>query len=93
MAAIGELDASDVDEFCKAVTGCGSGAGVVALDLSGVSFIGSPGISALLRCQKSLAAEGMALRLIRYSDVVERVLTAVGLLDFLTGPDELEELA
>ncbi len=88
--AVGELDTLEADEFTQTVVGCrGPEVEVVVLDLGGVTYLGSLGIATLLRCRSSLAATGTALTISRYSDVVGRVLSVVGLLDRFAGPEDL----
>jgi anti-anti-sigma factor len=92
VTATGELDVLEVKEFQRTVVGCcGPEVGVVMLDLSGITFLGSLGI-ATLRCWNTLDAQGVVLSIDRYSDAVERVLSAVGLIDHLAGPEDSESV-
>lgn len=80
--AEGELDMSNADQLDGAVRRSVDPCRSVALDLAGITFIDSSGLSILIRL-KALA-EGASKRLIveRASDVVARLLGVAGLLDF-----------
>ena len=89
VTATGELDVLEADEFHQTVVSCsGPEVGVIILDLTGITYLGSLGIATLLRCWNSLDAKGIVLSVDRYSDAVGRVLTAVGMLDQLSGPQD-----
>lgn len=80
----GELDATEVDEFCDLVhQSVQPGTTRVILDLGGVTYMGSAGISALLRCLESLGASGVDLVLDRRSEIVQRVLDIGGVAPYL----------
>jgi anti-sigma B factor antagonist len=51
----------------------------LVLDLSGVQFLGSAGLAALVETQKSASARGIHLRLIATTRAVTRVLEVTGL--------------
>lgn len=84
----GELDIAGVDEFVEyGEKLLRSGAPVVAVDLSDLSFIDSSGIGALVRLGKSAAAN-QRLQLSDVSRPVARVLELTGLTDlFVDRPD------
>jgi anti-anti-sigma factor len=85
----GELDATEVDEFCEIVQrSVRSGTTKVVLDLGGITYMGSAGISALLRCSKSLGACGVDLVLDHRSEIVQRVLDVGGVTPYLDGTGE-----
>ncbi|WP_214403662.1 STAS domain-containing protein [Pseudonocardia lacus] len=62
------------------------------LDLSGLRFLGSPGISMLVELRKRTAAPGPAvLRLAGPSPATVRVLTMTGVLGLFTVHDNVED--
>ena len=83
------MDIAQADQFRQTVVGCAEpDVGVVLLDLPGISYMGSRGITTLLQCRQSLDREGTVLRIERYNDAVAHVLTVVGRLDELAGPED-----
>ena len=57
------LDAGNATEFRGAISAAITGEKRVLIDLSGVQFVDSSGLGALLACLRQLAAEGGRLRL------------------------------
>lgn len=55
---VGELDASNAEEFLESVQGQLNGGGDVVLDLSGLTFIDSMGLRSFLRIASSLEDAG-----------------------------------
>lgn len=55
----------------------------VVIDLDGVGFIDSAGISALLHGRQRAHDDGVALEIVRESVIVRQVLEMMGLLQFL----------
>lgn len=85
----GELDLCTGPMFSRALaTACGpvsraagSGAaqsGVVALDLSGITFFSVRGVSLLLAGEETATSRGMRVRLVAASNAVRRVLRITG---------------
>ena len=60
-------------------------AGSVILDLAGVSFISSAGLTAMLTTQSRLAAGGGSLAVRNPTPAVERMISLSGLTDLLGG--------
>lgn len=82
LAAVGELDASNVDHFRESVERVADGRdGTLVLDLSDLSFIDSSGVSALLTLHEARTGRGARLVLSSPSDPVARVLELTGLTD------------
>ncbi|MBN9738285.1 MULTISPECIES: STAS domain-containing protein [unclassified Pseudonocardia] len=90
LRATGEIDdvtAADLAEHLVAWFGA---APRVVLDLSGVSFLGSPGLSVLLAAHRDAAAGGVTFQL-RCGDArqVRRVLQTTGTLEYLDVLDRI----
>lgn len=62
--AIGELDMTSAPELEKAVEAVRGAAGRVVVDLSGIVFLDSSGLSTLVRCRRDLDELGASLRLV-----------------------------
>jgi anti-sigma B factor antagonist len=75
----GELDMSTSSELASAVTSAGADADQVQLDLSGVTFLDSSAIGALVAVGGELAVNGSRLQIGPRSDIVSRVLEITGL--------------
>jgi anti-sigma B factor antagonist len=89
----GELDATEVDEFWDLVhRSARPETATVVLHLGGITYMGSTGMTALIRCLKSLAESGVDLVLDQRSEVVQRVLDIGGVTPYLeaaVGPDRI----
>jgi anti-sigma B factor antagonist len=59
----------------------------VMLDLNGLRFVDSAGVSVLIRAKQAAAANGRALVLRRPTEQLERVFALVGLADWLAVED------
>ncbi|GIH15724.1 hypothetical protein Raf01_38960 [Rugosimonospora africana] len=72
----GDLDMSTADSLVDTVTGVVAGAGAVAvdLDLSGLGFLDSSGIRALLRAHRAIVAQGGSLTVSGARGLVAEVL-------------------
>lgn len=79
VALSGEVDLSVEDDLTEVIVAASSGARVLRLDLSGLSFIDACGASVLTRCGLELAEAGGRLRIVAWSPQVQRVLEVVGL--------------
>ncbi|MFB9904116.1 STAS domain-containing protein [Allokutzneria oryzae] len=76
----GEIDMYSARELELALTGhVSSGAGVVVVDLDGVSFLGSVGLAVLHQAAVGAADQGVALHLAVTTKVVTRALDVSGL--------------
>lgn len=82
LAVSGDLDISGVEELLSTAGSLlDAGADVVELDLSGVTFIDSSGLGALVRLKKTVVAAGGQLRLVDVPRPVARILELTGLTD------------
>lgn len=79
-AVTGEVDADNCADFGRELLEAPLTDGVLRVDVSGLSFIDSSGISELLRVRQLLEDRGQALELADPSPAVHRVLEITGLL-------------
>jgi len=77
----GELDLASAEDFATQVGESAGDANVVVLDLSGVTFMDSTGLAALIKIRNRLTDRGGDLRLAAASRAVERVLELTGMSD------------
>ena len=78
----GEIDIATNPSFDAALASAAeAGATVLEMDLSGVTFMGSSGLAALLRAQRLLRERGARLVLVRPSRAVTDLLEMTKLLD------------
>ena len=76
----GELDMSTAPELSAALIRAGEGgSGEITLDMSGVTFLDSSAIGALIAAGQELNAGGRTLRIGPRSAIVSRVLEITGL--------------
>lgn len=81
--AKGELDMAVVDEFKAAFNGLDPSPEEVVVDLTGLTFMDSTGISGLLWAKEELLAEGVNWKLLISRGAVQRVLEVAGVLERL----------
>ena len=74
----GELDMAATPTLTEAIVGTG-GAEKIHLDLSGVTFLDSSGIGALVASGREVSERGSRLEVGPRSDIVTRVLEITGL--------------
>ncbi|MFC5286352.1 STAS domain-containing protein [Actinokineospora guangxiensis] len=74
----GELDTATVADAESALRPAVSGPGPVELDLSGVTFCGSAGLSLLLELRKAAVAAGVEFVIAGSSRAVDRLLDITG---------------
>jgi len=86
----GDLDMSAAPELTNAI-GKVAGATTVVLDLSGVTFLDSSAIGALVGSGRELGESGARLQIGPRSDIVERVLEITGLAETSDAFDVLPE--
>jgi anti-sigma B factor antagonist len=86
----GELDLAGRDELAEAVIAALPGASTVVMDLSGLRFIDSSGLSALLRCRQSARDLGRQFFICGASGAVARVLEMTGIGRALSRPGDLD---
>jgi anti-sigma B factor antagonist len=75
----GELDISSSPDFEQAVRQLESEANTVVIDLSGLDFLDSTGLRAILRSDSRLRSAGKRLQLVPGSGPVRRVFRLTGL--------------
>jgi anti-anti-sigma factor len=84
VAAVGELDIATVEKLERALLEVeSSDAGMIVLDLSGLSFIDSTGLRLVLDLNERCGGDTDRLRVVAGSPAVERLLDIVGLRDQL----------
>jgi anti-anti-sigma factor len=83
----GELDPDSAPALEEALAAVLAGDAVtpVVVDLSGVRFVDSSGIGALLRCRRRALAAGRAFRVAGAREFVAEVLRVAGVWELLTG--------
>ncbi len=84
----GEIDMADVEELKAAVRPCFSDGATVELDLSGLAFMDSSGLGALVQLVKEAAAQGSSIVLTNVSARIHRLLEVTGLSHVLEARDE-----
>jgi anti-anti-sigma factor len=89
LAVAGDIDPATCKSLVDAVTHTlRADVHTLDIDVSGVTFCGSAGISAFLMVHRRAHEKGKTLRLVNLNSWVERVLTATGLLEHLTTPPQ-----
>jgi anti-sigma B factor antagonist len=83
----GELDTLTAPEFAVFVIAQLVAVPLVVLDLDGVQFLGSAGLSVLVKANKLAAGQGRHLRLVCHSATINRALDVTGLRDQFTFAD------
>jgi anti-anti-sigma factor len=87
LAVAGDIDLATCKSLVDAVThALRADVHALDLDVSGVTFCGSAGISAFLMVHRRAHEMGKTLRLVNLSSWVDCVLTVTGLLEHLTTP-------
>jgi anti-anti-sigma factor len=82
----GELDLAAVDEFLEHARAALGPASVLELDLSGVTFVDSTGLGALVRLREEARAGGSDVVLAQVPRQVARILDITGLSEIF--PDD-----
>ena len=77
--AVGEVDLGNSDQLAESATAAGAGGGGVVLDMSGVTFMDSSGLKALLLATRDLGA-GLAV-VVTPGSSVERLIVLAGVAD------------
>jgi anti-sigma B factor antagonist len=83
----GEIDTLTAPEFAVFVIAQLVAVPLVVLDLDGVRFLGSAGLSVLVKATKLAAGQGRHLRLVCHSGTINRALDVTGLRDQFTFAD------
>jgi anti-sigma B factor antagonist len=92
--AIGEVDMSSAPTLrAELFSACDevSESGVLAVDLTGVVFLGSSGVSALLQAYGRCQIEGIPLRIVATNTAVLRTLELCGVVGVLDIRDSLAD--
>lgn len=87
----GEIDALTAVELATFVTAQLAAAPLVVLDLDRVQFMGSAGLSALIKVSEFAAQGGRQLRLVCHSGMVNRAVEVTGLRERFTFADSVPE--
>jgi anti-sigma B factor antagonist len=90
VAAVGDVDLATAGLIEQAIADALAHSGVtgVEVDLSGVEFLDSSGISVLLKGRRMADRAGSRYRVVRAHDIALRVLEVSGVWDHLHGPTE-----
>ncbi len=81
LALSGEIDADNCVEVSRAVADTGVYDRPLEVDMTEVTFIDSSGVSELLALRPPYEENGQAIRIVKLSRPVRRVLEVTGLLD------------
>jgi anti-sigma B factor antagonist len=87
----GEVDALTAPELASVVTAQLAAAALVVVDLDGVQFLGSAGLSVLVQANELATREDRHLRLVCHSRMINRVLAATGLRDQFSFADTVSK--
>jgi anti-sigma B factor antagonist len=88
LALLGQLDVVSAPELAQCLDGLLAEAPVrVMLDLNGLRFVDSAGVSVLIKAKQDFQADGRTLVLRRPTEQLERVFALVGLADWLAYED------
>lgn len=82
VAVRGEVDLHTAPKFQQAVERAAESTGAVVVDMSGVAFMDSTALSALLRSNDTLKERGVPLRLAAPSKAVDRIFSVTGFGDY-----------
>jgi anti-sigma B factor antagonist len=82
IAVRGEIDLHTAPKVEYAIERAAGANGTVVVDMSGVAFMDSTALSALLRSKDSLQEQGTSLRLAAPSQAVERIFSVTGFGDY-----------
>lgn len=83
LACLGEFDLASLPVFEDALCRAEAAGGAIVLDLSGLRFIDSRGLSMILSLDRRVREAGRQLTIVRGPDAVHRVFEITGLLDRL----------
>jgi anti-sigma B factor antagonist len=82
IAVRGEIDLHTAPRVQYAIERAAESNGAVVVDMSGVAFMDSTALSALVRCKDSLQEQGTSLRLAAPSQAVDRIFSVTGFRDY-----------
>jgi anti-sigma B factor antagonist len=78
VAVFGEIDIATVGVLRDALSRVRASSGTLTIDLSGVTFIGSCGLTVLMQAQREAERDGRQLALAQVAPCVERALQISG---------------
>lgn len=87
LVVVGEVDASSADELRSAVVDALAAHQEIVIDLAGVTFMDSSGLSVLTHARNQLDEQGGKLTLRSPSSSVTRLLEITGLAEHFLGSD------
>ncbi len=89
VTVVGEVDALTAPELATLLTAQLAAARVVVVDLDGVRFLGSAGLSVLFEANEQASQEDRVLRLVCNSRIANRALEATELKELFTFADNV----
>ena len=91
LALSGELDIAEAGRLERAIADlCAAGAGSIRIDLSGLTFLDSTGLRAIVGASERCRTSGVELEITRGPDQIHSLFALTGLLDrlpFASGAD------
>ena len=87
----GELDGRTAPLVQEKLMALPSPGGKALLDMSGVAYISSAGLRALLMLYRRMAADNGRVALVGLTEAIKDVMTVTGFLEFFDDYDTLEE--
>jgi anti-anti-sigma factor len=92
VAIIGEIDMATAPEVSRAIDATRDDASRVVVDLTGVTFLDSSALNALVHCQRDLAENDIGFRVVSPSDhAVRNVFEITHLTGTLSVVDSVDE--
>jgi anti-sigma B factor antagonist len=82
IAVRGEVDLHTAPKVQYAIERAAAAARAVVVDMSGIAFMDSTALSALMRSKNSLQEQGIPLRLAAPSKAVDRIFSVTGFKDY-----------
>ncbi len=82
VAVRGEVDLHTAPKVQYAIERGAEGVEAVVVDMSGIAFMDSTALSALMRAKESLEKKGISLRLTTPSGAVQRIFAVTGFEDY-----------
>jgi anti-sigma B factor antagonist len=82
IAVRGEVDLHTAPKVQYAIERAAAAARAVVMDMSGIAFMDSTALSALMRSKNSLKEQGIPLRLAAPSKAVDRIFSVTGFRDY-----------
>ena len=88
---VGDIDGATAPEAQAAIVGVAGPGCKIVLDMSGVSYISSAGLRALLMLYRQMAANDGRVALAGLTENIKDVMIVTGFLEFFDDYDTLEE--